>query len=277
MAYAILGADLKPQKSAMYKADKLIVLLPCFPKFKGKQSRQLWMVRPGSLCLADPQQSNIARCYQSWEMSHDLRGHWSQGNTNDPILWMSLGLVHELATRVLLSLSLTAFVTYEFTLQVDFRDHVTWAHTSSHGCLGSLSGSKLGQVRNALSVPLENYWEIRAVQDRLSWSSLSTADFFNFRSVMLRRTIRLSSIKMISSHINSYRIETRRDLQKFNLAMWLGTVAGWGGSWTGFGSGFPVAADAVRACDARDDIGRCFGASVPSKFPSHVLLLKLSI
>lgn len=52
-------------------------------------------------------------------MSHDLRGHWSQGNTNDPILWMSLGLVHELATRVLVSLSLTAFVTYEFTLQVD--------------------------------------------------------------------------------------------------------------------------------------------------------------
>lgn len=79
MAYvAILGADLTPQKSAMYKADKLIVLLPCFPRFKGKQSRQLWMVRPGSLCLADPQQSNIARCYQSWEMSHDLRGHWSQ-------------------------------------------------------------------------------------------------------------------------------------------------------------------------------------------------------
>ncbi|CAK9082532.1 DNA-directed RNA polymerase subunit beta [Durusdinium trenchii] len=54
---------------------------------------------PGSLCLADSEQANIAR-------------------------------VH-------LSLSLTAFTIYEFTLQ----------------------------VRNALSVPLENSWEIRAVQD----------------------------------------------------------------------------------------------------------------
>ena len=32
--------------------------------------------------------------------------------------------------------------------------------------------SFLGEVRNALSVPLENYWEIRAVQDQCFATSL---------------------------------------------------------------------------------------------------------
>ncbi|CAK9082646.1 DNA-directed RNA polymerase subunit beta [Durusdinium trenchii] len=88
---------------------------------------------PGSLCLADSEQANIAR-------------------------------VH-------LSLSLTAFTIYEFTLQ----------------------------VRNALSVPLENSWEIRAVQEGVA-RERDLVDGFPLRQM---RSVRVTPVTTLAGAVDN--------------------------------------------------------------------------
>ncbi|CAE7320313.1 POLR1B [Symbiodinium sp. KB8] len=89
---------------------------------------------PGSLCLADADQSNIA--------------------------------------RVRLSLTLEAFTLYEFTLQ----------------------------VRNALSVPLHNVWELRAVQDGIVRERDANVEGFALRQL---RTVRVTPVTTLAGAVDN--------------------------------------------------------------------------
>ncbi|CAE7615871.1 POLR1B [Symbiodinium sp. CCMP2456] len=89
---------------------------------------------PGSLCLADPDHSNIA--------------------------------------RVRLSLTLEAFTLYEFTLQ----------------------------VRNALSVPLHNVWELRAVQDGIVRERDANVEGFALRQL---RTVRVTPVTTLAGAVDN--------------------------------------------------------------------------
>ncbi|CAE6925445.1 POLR1B [Symbiodinium natans] len=89
---------------------------------------------PGSLCLADPDHSNIA--------------------------------------RVRLSLTLEAFTLYEFTLQ----------------------------VRNALSAPLHNVWELRAVQDGIVRERDANVEGFALRQL---RTVRVTPVTTLAGAVDN--------------------------------------------------------------------------